>query len=52
MSINNKHNYKTSTKSPAASLLLCIKIILNHSSGKHLDSLTMAALTFTKLTGL
>ena len=38
MSVSNKHNYETFTKSPAASLLLCIKNILNHSSGKCLDS--------------
>ena len=52
MSISNKQNYKTFTKSPPASLLHCIKNILIHSSGKRHDSLTMAALSFTKSTGL
>ena len=52
MSIINKHNYKTFTKSPPASSLHHIKNILNHSSGKCRDSLTMAALSFTKSTGL
>ena len=54
MSISSKHNYKTFTKTPAASLLhvLCFKNILNHSSGKCLDSLTMAALNFARSTGL
>ena len=52
MSISNKHNYKTFTKSPLASLLHYIENILNHSSGKCRDSLTMAALGFTKSTGL
>ena len=49
MSINNKHNYKTFSKSPPASLLHCIGniLILSHSSGKWRDSLTMAALSFT-----
>ena len=50
--IANKHNYKTFTKSPPASLLHYIKNILNHSSGNYRDSLTMAALSFTKSTGL
>ena len=52
MSMSNKHNNKTFTKSPPASLLHHIENNLNHSSGKCLDSLTMAALTFTKSTGL
>ena len=47
MSISNKHNYKIFTKRRPASLLHCIESILNHSSGKCRDSLTMAALTFT-----
>ena len=45
-SISNKHNYKTFSKSPPASLLHCTGKILNHSSGNCRDSLTMAALTF------
>ena len=49
MSISNKYNCKTFTKSPAASLLLCIKNILNYLSGKCLDSLTVAGLSFTKV---
>ena len=48
MSRNNKHNYKTFAKSPPASLLHCIEKILNHSSGKCGDYLTMAALSFTR----
>ena len=52
MSARNKHNYKTFTKSHPASLLHCTKNILNHSPGKCRDSLTMAALNFTKSTGL
>ena len=47
MSITNNHNHKTFTKSPPASLLHFIENILNHSSGKCGDSLTMAALSFT-----
>ena len=47
VSVNNKHNYKTFSKSPPASLLHCIGNILSHSSGKWHDSLTMAALSFT-----
>ena len=47
MSISNKHNYKTFSKSPPASLLHCIRNILSHSSGKCRDSLTMAALSLT-----
>ena len=46
MSLSNKHNYKTFSKSPPASLLRCIKYISSHSSGKWRDSLTMAALSF------
>ena len=53
MSISNKHNHKTFTKSAPASLLHCIENILNHSSGKCRNSLSsMAALSFTKSTGL
>ena len=47
MPISNKHNYKTFSKSPPASLLHCIGNILSHSSGKWRDSLIMAALSFT-----
>ena len=47
-SINNKHNCKTFAKSLPASLLQCIGSILNHSPGKCRDSLTIAALSFTK----
>ena len=49
MSISNKHNHTTFTKSPPASLLHCIENILNHSSWKcrNFPSL-MAALSFTK----
>ena len=47
MSISNKHNNKTFSKSPPGSLLYCIGSILSHSSGKWRDSLTMAALSFT-----
>ena len=49
MSKSNKHDYKNFTKSPLACLLHCIENILDHSSGKCPDSLTMAALSFTKL---
>ena len=52
MSISNKHNYNTFTKFPSASLLHCIENILNHSSGKFPDSLTIADMSFTKSTGL
>ena len=52
MSISSKHNHKTFTKSPPASLSHCIENVLNHSSGKCRDFLTMAALSFTKTTGL
>ena len=49
MSISNKHNYATFTKSPPASLLHRIKN--SHSSGKCCDLLKMAALSFTKSHG-
>ena len=39
-------------KSPPAFLLHYIENILNHSSGKCCDSLTMAALSFIKSIGL
>ena len=52
MSISNKLNYQTFTKSPPASLLHGIEDVFNHSSGKYRNSLTMAALSFTKSTGL
>ena len=47
VSRSNKHNYKTFSKSPPASLLHCIGNILSHSSGKWRDSQTMAVLSFT-----
>ena len=47
MPIINKHNYKTFSKSHPASLIHCIENVLNHSSGKWCDSLTMDALSFT-----
>ena len=50
MSINSKHNYQTFTKCPPASSLHCIENILNFSSGKCRNFLTMAALSFTKST--
>ena len=50
MFISNKHNNKTFTKSPSASLLHCIENILNHFSGKCFGSLTMAALSSTRST--
>ena len=46
-SISNKHNCKTFSKSPTASLSHCIGNIFSHSSGKWSDSLIMAALSFT-----
>ena len=52
MFISDKHNLKTFTNSPSASLLHCIENIVNHSSGKCCDSLTMAALSCTKSSGL
>ena len=39
MSLSDKHNYKTFTKSPPASLLHYIENISNHLSGKCRDSL-------------
>ena len=47
MYVSSKHNYKTFSKSPPASLIHCIENVLSHSSGKWRDSLTMAALSFT-----
>ena len=47
MPISNKYNYKTFSEGHPASLLHCIENILNHSSGKWRDPLTMAALSFT-----
>ena len=52
MSLSNKRNYKSFTKDPPVSLLHCIENVLNHSSGKCHDSLTMAALNLTKSTDL
>ena len=52
MSISDKHSYKTCTKSLPESLLHYIESILNHSSGKCHDSLTITALSFTNSTGL
>ena len=46
MFISNKHNYKTFSRNPPASLIYCIGNILSHSSGKWHDSLLMAALSF------
>ena len=46
MSFSDKHNQKTFSKSPPASLVHCIGNIFNYSSGKWLDSLTIAALKF------
>ena len=46
MSISNKHNYKTFSKCPLASLLHCIENILSHSSGNCCDSMRMTALSF------
>ena len=51
MSISNKRNHKTFSKSPPASLLHCIGSNLNHSSGKWSDSLTMASLSLTSESG-
>ena len=39
MSLSDKHNYKTFTKGPSASLLHCMENILNHLSVKCRDSL-------------
>ena len=47
ISISSKHNYKTLSKSPPASLLHCIGNILSHSYEQWRDFLTMAALSFT-----
>ena len=47
MSISNKHNYRTFSKSPPASSIHCTGNILSHSFGKWRDSLTMAAMSFT-----
>ena len=52
MSVSNKHSHKTFTKKSSASLLHCIENVSNHSSGKCPDAPTMAALSFTKSTGL
>ena len=52
MSISDKHNYKAFTKSRPASLSHYIENIFYHSSGKCRNSLTMAALSFTKSSGL
>ena len=49
ISISNKHNCKTLSKSSPASLIHCIGNILSHLSGKWRDSLAMAALSFTFL---
>ena len=46
MHVSDKHNYKTFTTCPPASLLPCIENILNHSFGKCRDSLIKAALSF------
>ena len=50
-SVSDKHSHETATKSPPASLLHYIENNFNHSSGKCHDSMTMAALSFTKSTG-
>ena len=47
MFISDRHNLRTFTKSPPASLIHCIGNILSHSSEKWRDSLTIAALSFT-----
>ena len=52
MFISDKRNLKTFTESLPASLSHCIENILNHSPEKCCNSLTMAALSFTKSTGL
>ena len=51
-SISKKHNYKIFTKRSPAYLLHCIENILNHLSGKCPDSLTIAAVSFAKSSGL
>ena len=45
--LSNKHNHKTLSKSPPASLVHCIENILSHSSGKCRGSLTIADLSST-----
>ena len=52
MSISDKYNYETFTKSLPISLLHCIENILNNSCEKCCDSLTMGTLNFTKSTAL
>ena len=52
ISLSKKHNYKTFTKSPPALLLQRIENILNHSSGKRRDSLTIPCSKLHKSTGL
>ena len=47
MYIISKHNYKTFSKSPPASLVHCIENVLSRSSGKCRDSLAIADLSFT-----
>ena len=47
MCINTKHNYKTFSKSPPASLVHSIENILGHSSGRCRDSLTISDLSST-----
>ena len=46
MSISNKHNNKTFSERPPASLIQYIGNILSHSSGQLRDSLAIAALGF------
>ena len=46
-SISDKHNYKTFSKSPPASLVHCIENILGNSSGKCRDSQTTADMSCT-----
>ena len=50
-STSNRHNYKTFTKNPPASLLHYVENILNHSCGKCRKSLKMATLSSNKSTG-
>ena len=52
MSVSNKHNHKTFTKSPLRLCYIASKKFSNHSFGKCPDALTMAALIFTKSAGL
>ena len=49
MSIMNRHNYKTFSKSPPISLVHCIENVLRHSFGKCRDSLAIAGLSSTIL---